>query len=370
MKIIHLITGLGGGGAESMLYKLLQFSDRTKYDIEVISMLDLGVYGERIEQDLNIKVHTLNLSKASLNIKAIIKCLTIVKDCDLIQCWMYHANLFGMFIGKVVRKKIVWGVHHSDLSRQNNKITTIWIAKFSSLLSPFVDQVVSCGYEVKKVHDAIGYSKKNNIVIPNGFDVEKFSPNLKYQSTDILFSQEYKYFIHVGRWDPLKDYENLLAGISILKESIQSFRLLLVGTDINEHNKELMGLISYYEVDDYVTLLGRREDIPLLMANADFLVLSSRGEGFPNVLGEALCSGTLCVTTDTGDCKIIVNQYGGIVRPENPRELAQSLQRMLNLQYNEYRDLTISGREWIIEHFEIGTITKKYEEVYKNLIRL
>lgn len=63
VKITHIITSLGSGGAESMLFKLLQNTDKNKYDHNVISMLDRGVYGEKIENELGIPVYTLKLKK-------------------------------------------------------------------------------------------------------------------------------------------------------------------------------------------------------------------------------------------------------------------------------------------------------------------
>lgn len=367
IKLIHIITGLNGGGAENMLYKVLKFSDMEMFDIEVISMTDKGVYGDRITEELNIPVHTLNIKRGSIDLKALIRCIKLCKNSQVIQCWMYHANLLGFIASKILKKKVVWGLHHSDLSQENNKNSTIVLAKFSAYLSKFCNKVISCGDVVKQVHESIGYYKDNHIVIPNGFDMDLYKPKNDFEKDNSIFEGNFKYLLHVARWDPLKDYENLLSAINVLSNKRSDFRALLVGSEINKDNKELVNLIKKYNVENIVTLLGRREDIPTLMANSDVFISSSIGEGFPNVLGEALSCETLCVSTDTGDCKTIVDRYGKIVPIQNSEKLANAINELLNMDSQVYSKLAQEGRQWIFDNFEIRNIVKKYEGIYKSL---
>jgi len=365
-RVTHIITGLGGGGAEAMLYKLLLNTNQEKFHLQVISMTDMGVYGELIENELKIPVYTLNIKNVTSIFKAIYKGLKLCSKCDVIQTWMYHANLFGLLIGKVLRKKIIWGLHHSDLSKKNNKSTTILIAKMGAFFSKFVNYVVSCGDVVKKVHVEIGYKEENNIVIPNGFDTFNFSPKMYSNNlkSSLGIREEKKVILHVARWDPLKDYNNLLNGIAILKKIRADFTLILVGKDIDHNNKELINLIQEYDVEDVTLPLGRREDIPLFMASADVFVSSSSAEGFPNVIGEAMASGTYCVVTDAGDSGYIVGDFGTIVPVSNPAALADSIHDVLNMSPIIYRQQVWDGRQRIIDKFDIKSVANEYEKLY------
>jgi glycosyltransferase involved in cell wall biosynthesis len=365
-KITHIITGLNGGGAEAMLFKLLKNSNREMFDIQVISLLDKGVYGDIIENELSIPVYTLNLKKKKALIAAIYKCIKICSDTDIIQGWMYHANLLSFFIGKLLKKKIFWGLHHSNLSRDKNKLTTVLIVKFCGKLSKFVDRVISCGDIVKKAHLEVGYYEFNNIVIPNGIDTSQFSPSIKTEKIrhELKIENSKKIILHVARWEPLKDYENLVKSLGILKTKRDDFEVLLIGMEIDNKNNELVKLIKQNEVEEIVHLLGRRNDVSVLMASADFFVLSSVGEGFPNVIGEAMASGTYCLVTDTGDCASIVGEYGKVVPIQNSKVLAEALDHALNMDINQYNIQVEEARNRVINNYDILNVVKMYEDLY------
>ncbi|RFU67144.1 glycosyltransferase [Peribacillus saganii] len=353
-----------------MLFKILENTNREKFDVQVISMLHKGVYGDKIEKDLSIPVYTLNIKKQKNILSKIYQCMKMCSDTDIIQGWMYHANLLSFLIGKLLKKKIIWGLHHSNLSRDKNKLTTIFIAKQCGNLSKFVDRVISCGDIVKEVHLKIGYAKFNNIVIPNGFNTSQFSPANKSEKVkrEFRIANNKKVILHVARWDPLKDYENLIKSIGMLKGMRNDFEVLLVGMDINYRNTELVNLIKQNDVEDIVHLLGRRDDIPILMASADFFVLSSAGEGFPNVIGEAMASGTFCLVTDTGDCASMVGKYGRVVPTQDSEAFANALNQLLSMDVYQYNVEVLGARDRVIKNYDILNVVKKYEELYNNLV--
>src|SRR5699024_3018079 len=142
-KITHIITGLNMGGAETMLYKLLKHVNKDKYDINVISMMDDGVYGEKI-RNLGIEVISLNMKKGIPSLKGFKLAKRHIKNTDIIQTWMYHADLFGYILFKLSKvKKLIWGIRRSNLDPKLNKKSTIMVAKVNSKLSKKIDKVVS-----------------------------------------------------------------------------------------------------------------------------------------------------------------------------------------------------------------------------------
>jgi len=149
--IVHIITGLNMGGAETMLYKLLKHIDKEQYDIKVISMMDDGVYGEKI-RNLGVKVICLNMKQGIPSLKGFIKARGHIKNTDIVQTWMYHADLFGYLLCRFSNvKKLIWGIRRSSLESKLNKKTTIAIAKINARISKRVDVVVSCLIKAKEV---------------------------------------------------------------------------------------------------------------------------------------------------------------------------------------------------------------------------
>lgn len=369
LKITHIITGLNLGGAETMLFNVLKHMDRDKFEAQVISLTDEGFYGKKIKEELGISVSVCNLKQKNI-FKSLKQCLDLCKQTDVIQSWMYHSNLVGFFIAKVLKKRIVWGIHHSNLNPSENKKMTVWIAKFSALLSRHVDKIISCGKNVRKIHVQIGYSEKNHEVVVNGFDIKKFNVLAKKDYYIENFSEidDNHIIIHVGRWDPLKDYDNLLRAMSILKDRRSDFLLFMVGTNLDYQNIALNETIVELGLKEKIRLLGRRTDIPQLMGAADLFVLSSSGEGLPNVLGEALASGTCCVTTDVGDCANLVGESGEIVPAKNPEELSQAIENVLDWDSETYDSKAQCGRAKIERDYEIGNVVNQYEDIYQNIL--
>lgn len=369
-RIVHLITGLNNGGAETMLYKILKYFDKTQYEIEVISMLDKGFYGKKIE-DLGIKVHCLNFKK-KFNIKSFLRVCKIIKDADVLQTWMYHANLLGYILTRFFPvKKIIWGIHHSNLDKDKNKLLTLKIAKLCAYVSSEIDHIISCSDTATNIHIDYKYDSNKIITIYNGFEINSY----KYDENarEILFNElgikNNPFIISlVARWHILKDHNTFFNALNILiyKYNIKNFTAILCGTNIDYNNKELLSMISKYKLESKVKLLGIRNDIPKIMSASDILVLSSSGEAFPNVIGEAMACSTPCVVTDVGDCAFIVGDTGLVVERRNPLQLAKAIKKMMEMNEKERFKLGIRARERIVKNFNITDILKKYEILYKS----
>jgi glycosyltransferase involved in cell wall biosynthesis len=372
-KLIHLITGLNTGGAEMMLYKLLSQIDRERFDIKVISLTDVGPVGEKI-WGLEIPVIGLGMKRGVPNPFFLFKLARILKQekPDILQTWMYHADLMGLLAGKLSGvTNIVWGIHHSNLSPESNKKLTIKVAEICAMLSKYTDKIICCSESSLKVHSKIGYSLEKMTIIPNGFDIKKFSPihTANKQLKSQLSIPENSYLVGlVARWDPLKDHYNFIQAARIVTNYIQNVHFVLCGDGITLQNEELMSWIYEAGIENYFHLLGRREDINEIIPAFDLLVSSSKGEAFPNVLGEAMACEVPCVVTDVGDSAYIVGDTGFVVQPENPELLAKGIIQFLNLSKNEREHLGKIARERVQNHFSLDLIVRKYEDVYISLL--
>ena len=109
MRVIHIITGLNNGGAEAVLYRLCKYDKINKHI--VISMMDYGKYGELLRNE-NIDVYTLDMPAGKLTLNGIINLYKIIKQFkpNVVQTWMYHANLIGGIVAKIAGIKKLFGV--------------------------------------------------------------------------------------------------------------------------------------------------------------------------------------------------------------------------------------------------------------------
>ncbi len=369
-KIVHIITGLNNGGAEAVLYRLCKY-DRMNEHI-VISMMDNGKYGDLLKAE-NIEVHTLDMPIGKLTLSGIFKLYKLIrlKKPNVVQTWMYHANLIGGIIAKIARvKKIIWGIHHSSLDKKANKRSTILIAKFSAKLSRFIpSDIVYCAEKSYQVHSDIGYKCKSMQVVANGYELDKFYPNKKNienltNNLNLNFTKNIIGF--VARFDELKDHDNLFQALKLLKQKVD-FKCLLIGANMFETNNELIKLIRKYDLMENILLLGERSDIANLMNLLDIHILSSHSEAFPNVLCEAMACGTPCITTDVGDAGFIVKSTGWIVPIRNPIELSNGILSAIN-EKNEnsekFSKRQLQSRERIVNNFSMETMIEKYKNIW------
>ena len=367
-KIIHIITGLGNGGAEHMLYKLIKYSDKTRFYHEVISLMDEGVYGCKINA-LGVKVHCLNINRSTGNIIfPLLKARHIAKKFDIVSTWLYHADIFGFIIAKVLlRKKLIWNIRHSNLDKNANKPTTLKIVRLNSFLSRAVNLITYNSNRALENHLGIGYSAQNAVVIPNGFELDKFQFNMedRLRVREKLKLGEVKTIITVGRWDVQKDYYTLLKALNEVRKKTTSFKMIMVGANLDYANDELVALIEKYNLKDNIILLGIHNNIPALLAAADIYVSSSLGESFSNAIGEAMACELPCIVTDVGDSKLIVEDTGKVVNAGDYISMAEAMLTYLNAN-PLFRNF--AGRQRIKKEFEISKIAAKFEGYFDSLI--
>ncbi|MED2865882.1 glycosyltransferase [Bacillus thuringiensis] len=365
-RIIHIITGLGSGGAENMLYKLLKYSDRDRYYHEVISLMDEGVIGEKIKAE-GIKVHALNLNKKNI-FQAIVKARRICKDFDIINTWLYHADIFGFIVAKVLlNKKIIWNIRHSNLEKEANKKRTLRIVKINSFLSKFINCITYNSNKALQTHLEIGYQNSSSIIIPNGFELDKFQFNLEKrfeirEKLKVKISE--KIIITVGRWDIQKDYYTLMKALNELKLNNMAFKMVMVGTNLDNSNDKLVSLIKKYRLEENVVLLGRRNDVPELLSAADLYISSSMGESFSNAIGEAMACELPCIVTDVGDSKLMVAKHGSVVEKKDYLNMAAEMKSYIKRSDIERNK---DARIRVIKNYEIKEIVRRIEGNIDNL---
>ena len=365
IRIVHIITGLGSGGAANMLYKLLKHSNQDQYHHEVISLMDKGIYGDKIEE-LGIKVHCLNLNRMNI-VSSLLRARQVVDEFDIVDTWLYHADLFGFIVAKIMsQKKLVWNIRHSNLDKNANKSRTLRIVRLNACLSRHVDVITFNSHRAEENHLQIGYRGKRTSVIPNGFELDRFrfSPSERNSIRNELGLTEEKVIITVGRWDIQKDYYTLMAALNILQKKYHGFKMVMVGQNLDSENMELVDLINKYDLESKVLLLGRRNDVPALLSAADIYVSSSLGESFSNSIGEAMACELPCVVTNVGDSKLIVGETGVVVQAQDCEALAAGL---LNGVSKKGGERCSSARKRVVSNYDITSVAQKFQEVWGSL---
>tara|TARA_Y100001970_G_C14171213_1_gene824287 strand:- start:539 stop:1678 length:1140 start_codon:yes stop_codon:yes gene_type:complete len=368
MKILHIITGLGDGGAELTLYKICKYDKSNKHI--VISLKDKGKYFSLLNK-LGIEVYCLNMNFFSIyKLFFLIKKINILKP-NIVQTWLVHADFLGGIAARLAGiKNIVWNVRYSNIEIKKSKLSTILIIRILSRLSYIIPlSIIIVSKRAKKIYEKKGYDKKKLKFIPNGYNLSTFKIS-KVKKNDFYKKINLKKKIPligcVARYDPQKDHLNLLNALSIIRSKNLNFFCIFVGSNINQDNIDLVSKIKKLNLTSYVKLLGRNDNIPQLMNGLDLHVLSSSyGEGFPNVIAEAMACGTPCITTDVGDAGFIVGKIGWVVPPKNPIKLSKAIEKALyEIGGIKWDKRCIKARLKIKEKFSINKMLKSYNKVW------
>ena len=373
MKVVHIITSLGDGGAEHTLFKICKHDVSNKHI--VISLKGPEKYFSLLSR-LGVKVYCLNFKFYTIHkFIMLINLLRSLKP-DIVQTWLVHADLIGGVAARLAGiKKIIWNVRYSSFKIGKAKLTTILIIKFLAKLSFLIPKlIVIVSKRAKKIYEIEGYDKRKFKFIPNGYDLLFLKPNIiqkKIFQKNNKFKKQIPLIGNVARYDPKKDHINLLNALSLLRYKRIDFFCFLVGSKINKNNIRLVSEIKRLKLSKYIKLLGQNNNILQVMNGLDIYVQSSSyGEGFPNVVAEAMACGTPCVVTDVGDASFIVGKTGWIVPPNNPNKLAKALENAINevttKKINKRQD---KARARIRKNFDLSKMLKSYNKSWYQVHR-
>lgn len=371
-KVVHVITGLGDGGAEGVLYRLSVTS--TEFDHVIISLIDEGKYGPLLKES-DIKVHALGMNNVLWTPIAFSKLvwLMIRERPKVVQTWMYHADLLGGIAARMVGcKRLFWCIRHSTLHPEKSSKITIKIAAICAKLSKWLPKkIICCACEAASVHEELGYDSSKLMVIQNGTDLERFQPDESKRTetrSNLEISDDQFVIGMVGRFDSQKDHRNLFNAMSQLKSKGKKFFVVLVGRNVTRENSELMEWIEASDLAADVMMLGSRPDVSDLLNSFDLHVLPSAfGEGFPNVVAEAMAVGIPCIATDVGDAATIVGETGWVVQPENSEELAEAIEAAMQEHHNDkskWADRKVKSRERVATQFSLEAMVNRYEDAW------
>ena len=375
IKLVFIITGLDTGGAEMMLYQLLSRINRHDFDPAVISLKDSGTLANPIKA-LDIPVYTIGMKLAISTPVSIWRLIGLVRQLkpDLLQGWMYHANLAVQFASAfcMTPVSVIWSIHHSIDSLKNEKPSIAAIIKLLSHLGRFPSKILYVSKSSASQHEALGYQSSKTFIIPNGFDTDLFVPSGLARSnvrTELGLTQDTLLIGMIGRYHPMKDHGNLIQAGEILLKKFPDVHFVLAGREVNSQNEILRRQLSQsLALKERIHLLGERQDIPRLTAALDIATSASAyGEAFPLVLGEAMSCGVPCVVTDVGDSAWIVGDTGRIVPPKAPESLANGWKELIELGAGGRRALGEAARTRIIDNFSLDSVVKQYESIYQNL---
>ncbi len=370
LRVLHVITGLGRGGAEAGLVALVGALGQHRH-----AVISLAATTDRLAEldSLGVPVTVLGMRRASISIPALARARAIARrfEPDVVQSWMPHADLFASLL--VPGLPHVWGLHAAQLAtHEERRATRLLRSVVNARISRFQpDAIVACSESTARWHVGIGYRSDRMVVVPNGCDTTHFRRDAaagRALRPSLGFDDGRPVVGMLGRWHPQKDIGNFVAAVSRLHARGCRVHAVLAGEGLSPENNALRELIEAAGLSGHVSLLGPRTDVQPLLNALDLFMLSSLAEGLPYAVLEAMACERLCAVTDVGDLAAVVGSAGRVVPARDPRALAEAAYSLLELPEAGRDALGRAARQRIVDGYGVARMADGYDRVWRQTI--
>lgn len=370
MNIAFLIPSLAAGGAERQLATLARELARRGEKISVVVFYSGGAL-EGPLRHAGVEIHALG-KRGRFEIIGFLArmagLLRVIKP-DVLHAYLPTANLAALAMRPFLPgTRIVWGVRASFMDLAAYGFASRLVYAIERWCARFPDLIIVNSQKGRERYRAQGFPEAKIAVVENGIDTEYFSP--RPEDGRALR----------GRWgvapgetviglaariDPMKDHETFLRAGGIAALARSDLRFVCVGGGTEADFARLRALAESLGVR--AVFAGECHDMPAAYSGFDIAVCSSMGEGFPNMVAEAMACGVPVVATDVGDCARIIGDTGIVVPARDPQALAQGLLRLLARPVAERKALGARARERIAAEFNLDALAGNTLQALRSL---
>jgi glycosyltransferase involved in cell wall biosynthesis len=374
MRVAHVTSGLGGGGAESQLLDLARLLRSKGFDQLVISLLPGGVFADRL-QAAGIRVETAGLTsawEAPRSAIALRRRLNAFRP-HVIHGWMYHGNAMASLASAMTSraKRVLWCLHAVEMDFSDYPLGTRAAVIAGAALSRLPGAVVANSEMTMAYHQGLGFRPRRWQIVHNGTDTERFIPDEAARASlrsELGLPVTAPLIGFYQRYHPVKDHSMFFAMANSVAQRNPDVHFILAGHNINYQNTQLIAQIPGGALARRVHFLGLRSDMERLNAALDLAVVTSRSpESFSNATAEAMSAGVPCVVTEAGFLPELVADTGATVPIGNADLFAEAVLRLLGQPSEEFRELGHRARQRIVDSFSLQGMGDQYIGLYGDL---
>lgn len=364
--ILHTIETVTPGGAETVLLNLVTHLDKQRFR-SVVLLPDNWWLRKELQQ-YNVEIHQVE-SRAWYDFRlprAILKLIRQEKV-DLIHSHLPDQNFYSCLAGYLGGCKTI-ATYHGPIElaaahEAKQAIKFWWVRRTACAV------VVVCDYVGRMLQD-LGFSTSKILRIYNGIDVSRVASATRGSfRKERGFSGETKLVGMVANIRRSKGYEFFVRAARRVLDSIPQARFVAVG-DIDESIAQgARRLVAELGLQDHLSFLGFREDVPDILGDLDVFALSSTKEGFPLVVLEAMAAGKPVVVTRSGGTEEIVEdgQTGFLVPPADVEALADKICEVLR-DPGRAQVMGCRAKVKVTASFTLDKMVRDYEQLYSRFL--
>jgi glycosyltransferase involved in cell wall biosynthesis len=355
IPVAVFLTRFEPGGTERQMIELIRRLDPVRFQVHVACFHEEGAWLPRLQGHaaslVEFPIHGFARPSALTALAAFARwCrrerIAVVQTCDL------YANILGLPGARLAGVPVRIGSR-----RELNPDKSAGQIRLQRLAYRCATKIVANSSAARAMLEQEGVASESIAVIPNGVDVQP-APVRTPDRT-----RRPRTIVTVANLRPEKNHETLIAAAAMLVRDFPDLRFQIVGDGPRRH--ELEALVRERRLDQHVTFLGHREDVPRLLAEADIFVLPSRSEAFPNGALEAMAAGLPVIASAVGGLVDLIEpgRTGLLIDRANKDELADAIRRLLTSPHEAAR-LGDLARVTVIERYAFDRMVRAFEDLY------
>jgi glycosyltransferase involved in cell wall biosynthesis len=345
VRILFVVSGLALGGAERQIVLLSKELIRLGHKVSIYT---LTRQTPRLNELAGVAVDmVVDQKRRRLDIGVLGRLRRHIRNWrpDIVQGFLYDGDIYS--------RLAAWnsGVPVLNSERNDNYALSLLQRIGYRLTSTLCDGVVAnshAGAEFARRLHRLAAERVH--VVWNGIDLQEVDARLAGSARQVFPGPDVKRLCMVGAIKPQKDYPLALRVMKRLVDEDPSWRLICVGDELSNgprgYKTRVLAERDRLQLEPFVKFLGQRRDVPEIIASSDLLLVTSRHEGFPNVVLEAMACGTTVVSTDYSDVRRILPVAEQVVGRRAEQQIAEAVARC----YGRRAELAKVQRRWVEQH--------------------
>lgn len=377
MTVVHLISDLAPDGAQRCLGRLATATGAGADRHEVFALIEGGEVAQSLDRR-GVGVHVLAIRGIATMVRGLltVRRRASAADNPIVVAWMTHAIGFAVVLKLMYpQARIVWNIRTSPVRSEFSTLT--WTAmRLFGLLSRLADRIVYNSAASEVGHRKLGYDRSRARIIPNGLPLEEFTRDTERgarKRDELGFSAEHIVFAYVKRV-AVSDGEpwqaHFLRAAARALETDSGLRFVCAGRGVDDPRYGLPQLARELSLAGRLVLRGHEGDVVGLLSACDVFVSTSRREGFPNAVIEAMACELPCIVSDAGDAMRIVGAHGAVVPFGDPARLAEEMLRLSRLGREALRSIGRAGRQHVTAVYSVESMAGAYRALFEDVATL
>lgn len=353
IKILFTISNFDTSGSGKVVYDLAKHLDAATFQVEIACEHNRGFFFKEVEA-LGLPIHLLEFKKPYRPYFTLFTRINpfrrFIKNnhYNLVHSWHWSSDWTEALAVRLAgvkyiytKKSMSWGGIH-------------W--KIRSFLSSYII-TTNQGMEV------FFPNIKNKSIIPFGIDTNFLKPDNRILSKN----KEIFKIIVVANLVPLKAIEDIMKAMHFIhKDDIE---LSIIGDNQNDYGRFLQNLTAELKLNNQVLFLGKQLDIKKYLNNADIYIITSKREGLPVALLEAMSMALPVIGSDISGIRYVLNDFPDLLFPQGDiKQLAEKILYFYNMPADLREIEGLKNRQHCIDNFSLDLFIKRHEELYQKLV--